>query len=75
VRSGLPRFSEYFTVILEYQNMPNSPTVEETWSVGQFFDVEGMFDEMGLMTEIEKLYKRLEAGDYDSKGADKKKKE
>jgi signal peptidase complex subunit 2 len=75
VRSGLPRFSEYFTVILEYQGMPDSPTVEQTWSVGQFFDVEGMFDEVGLMNEIEKLYERLEAGDYESKGDGKKKKE
>mmetsp|Transcript_22542 Transcript_22542/g.40988 ORF Transcript_22542/g.40988 Transcript_22542/m.40988 type:complete len:215 (+) Transcript_22542:82-726(+) len=75
VRSGLPRFSEFFTVILEYQGMPDSPTVEQTWSVGQFFDVEGMFDEVGLMNEIEKLYERLEAGDYESKGDGKKKKE
>jgi signal peptidase complex subunit 2 len=55
--------------------MPDSPTVEQTWSVGQFFDVEGMFDEVGLMNEIEKLYERLEAGDYESKGDGKKKKE
>eukprot|EP00544_Gedaniella_sp_CCMP2646_P008565 CAMPEP_0202480020 /NCGR_PEP_ID=MMETSP1361-20130828/175_1 /ASSEMBLY_ACC=CAM_ASM_000849 /TAXON_ID=210615 /ORGANISM="Staurosira complex sp., Strain CCMP2646" /LENGTH=214 /DNA_ID=CAMNT_0049107409 /DNA_START=37 /DNA_END=681 /DNA_ORIENTATION=- len=75
VRSGLPRFSEFFTVILEYQGMPDSPTVEQTWSVGQFFDVEGMFDEVGLMNEIEKLYERLEAGDYESKGDGKKKME
>ena len=75
VRSNLPRFSEWYTVILEFQNMPDSPHVEQKWSVGQFFDVEGMFDEVGLMQETEELYKRLEAGDYDDKGADKKKKE
>jgi len=75
VRSNLPRFSEHYTVILEYQNMADSPNVEQTWSVGQFFDVEGMFDEVGLMQEVEELYKRLEAGNYDNKGADKKKKE
>jgi hypothetical protein len=34
-----------------------------------------MFDEVGLMNEIEKLYERLEAGDYESKGDGKKKKE
>lgn len=75
VRSGLPRFSEYYTVVLEFQNMPDSPYVEQKWSVGQFFDVEGMFDEVGLIQETEELYKRLEAGVYDDKGADKKKKD
>lgn len=73
VRSNLPRFSEYYTVVLEFQNMPDSPYVEETWSVGQFFDVEGMFDEVGLQNEVEELYKKLEAGDYTDKGAEKKK--
>lgn len=75
VRSSLPRFSEYYTVILEFQDMPNSPCVEETWSVGQFFDVDGMFDEVGLGTVVHELYKKLDAGDYTDKGADKKKKE
>jgi signal peptidase complex subunit 2 len=75
VRSNLPRFSEWYSVTLEYQGMPDSPYVEQKWSVGQFFDVEGMFDEVGLQQETEELYKRLEAGDYDDKGADKKKKE
>jgi signal peptidase complex subunit 2 len=80
VRSNLPRFSEYYTVILEFQNVKNSPHVEQKWSVGQFFDVEGMFDEVGLMQAVEELYKRLEAGNYEtttttaSDNADKKKK-
>jgi signal peptidase complex subunit 2 len=73
VRSNLPRFSEWYSVILEFQGMPSTPHVEQKWSVGQFFDVEGMFDEVGLMQAVEELYKRLEAGKYDD--ADKKKKE
>lgn len=73
VRSNLPRFSEWYSVNLEFQGMPNTPHVEQKWSVGQFFDVECMFDEVGLMQAVEELYKRLEAGKYDD--ADKKKKE
>jgi signal peptidase complex subunit 2 len=78
VRTNLPRFSEYYSVILEFQNLEGSPRVEQTWSVGQFFDVEGMFDEVGLVQAVEELYKRLEAGKYDdasSDAADKKKKD
>lgn len=85
VRSQFPRFSEYYTIILEFQGKdPPSEFVKETWSVGQFFDVDGFFDEEGLMLEVEKLYRRLEAGKYDkpddgkgkggSKGKKKKKK-
>lgn len=68
VRTSLPRFSEYFTLILEYQNMPDTPYVTEKWSVGQFFDVEGMFDEVGLMEAVKEVYMRLEAGKYDNGG-------
>jgi signal peptidase complex subunit 2 len=77
VRSTLPRFSEFYTVILEFQKMPGTPRVEQKWSVGQFFDVEGMFDEAGLMIEISSLVKRLEAEKYESSApvlANKKKK-
>merc|ERR1719203_152141 len=72
VRSQFPRFSEYYSVILEFQGK-DSPTdfVEETWSVGQFFDVDGYFDEEGVMLEVEKLYRRFEAGKFDK--PDKKK--
>jgi signal peptidase complex subunit 2 len=66
VRSQLPRFSEWYTVILEFQNRDDTPLVEQRWSVGQFFDKEGMFDEIGLTMEIEALYNRLESGKYDS---------
>ena len=68
VRTQFPRFSEFYTVILEFQGKeePTSEFVKQTWSVGQFFDVEGYFDEEGLMEEIEKLYRRFEAGKFDA---------
>ena len=65
VRSQFPRFSEFYTVIMEFQGKPASEFVKGTWSVGQFFDVDGFFDEEGLMIEIEKLYRRFEAGKFD----------
>ena len=79
VRSQFPRFSEYYTVILEFEGKKSSEIVKQTWSVGQFFDVDGFFDEEGLMLEVEKLYKRFEAGkfddpDDDDSGKGKKKK-
>jgi signal peptidase complex subunit 2 len=67
VRSQLPRFSEWYTVILEFQGRENSPLVEQKWSVGQFFDKEGMFDEIGLMKEVQSLYHRMAQGKYDNK--------
>lgn len=66
VRSQFPRFSEFYTVILEFQGKENSEFVKQTWSVGQFFDVYGFFDEEGLMLETEKLYRRFEAGKFDT---------
>jgi signal peptidase complex subunit 2 len=69
VRSQFPRFSEWYTVVLEYQGREDSPLVEQRWSVGQFFDKEGMFDEIGLQKEVEKLYFRLEQGKYDNETA------
>jgi hypothetical protein len=41
VRSQFPRFSEWYTVILEFQGRENSPRVQQKWSIGQFFDKEG----------------------------------
>ena len=67
MRSQFPRFSEFYTLILEFQGIENPAFVEQTWSVGNFFDKEGMFDEIGLTMEIESLYNRLESGKYDSK--------
>jgi signal peptidase complex subunit 2 len=68
VRTNLPRFSEYYTVILEFQNMTDTPYVEQKWSVGQFFDVEGMFDEVGLMEAVREVVHRIEAGKYENGG-------
>ena len=73
VRSQFPRFSEWYTVILEFEKLPDTPRVQQRWSVGQFFDKEGMFDEIGLQLEVEKLYRRLEDADYEKKDIDKKK--
>lgn len=77
VRSNLPRFSEWYSVILEF-NIPKeeereSPKSQQVWSVGQFFDKEGYFDEVGLMREIEKLFKRFEEQKYDTPLDEKKK--
>jgi len=68
VRSNLPRFSEFYTVTLEFQNMPNSPYVEQKWSVGNFFDAEGMFDELGLMEAVKEVYQRLNTAKYENGG-------
>jgi signal peptidase complex subunit 2 len=66
VRTQFPRFSEFYSVILEFNGKnPPSEYVKQTWSVGQFFDVDGYFDEDGLMLEVEKLYRRFEAGKFD----------
>jgi len=73
VRSQFPRFSEFYTIILEFQGMDGSPLVEQKWSVGQFFDKDGMFDEIGLQLEVEALFKRLESGSYDRKNETSKK--
>jgi signal peptidase complex subunit 2 len=66
VRTHLPRFSEFFTLILEFQKMPETPCVEQKWSVGQFLDADGMFDEVGLMEAVKEVYSRLEQGKYDA---------
>lgn len=74
VRSQFPRFSELYTVILEFEKLPNTPRVKQRWSVGEFFDKEGMFDEIGLQLEVEKLYRRLEDADYEKEKSDSDKK-
>jgi len=81
LRSSLPRFSEWYTVTIEFQtpkkegdNTKPLRFVQQQWSVGQFFDKEGYFDEVGLTMEIEKLFDRFDQGKYDSAG-DKAKKE
>lgn len=72
IRSSLPRFSEWYTVILEFQKMENSPCTEQKWSVGKFFDKEGYFDEFGLAKEVEALYERFEKGEYSKSQEEKK---
>jgi signal peptidase complex subunit 2 len=73
VRSNLPRFSEWYSVILEFKMEEGlSPYTEQKWSVGKFFDKEGFFDEFGLMKEVDKLYERFEQGDYTKPSTEKK---
>mmetsp|Transcript_13891 Transcript_13891/g.19455 ORF Transcript_13891/g.19455 Transcript_13891/m.19455 type:complete len:229 (+) Transcript_13891:167-853(+) len=69
VSSTLPRFSEWYTITLEFQGYESkendpSPKVEQKWSVGQFFDVEGMFDEIGLMQATDEVYDKFEKTKY-----------
>jgi len=66
IRTSLPRFSEFYTVRIEFQGLEDSPFVKKTSSVGKFFDVEGMFDEYGLENEVEQLYRRFVSGRFDS---------
>jgi len=65
IRTNLPRFSEFFSLIIEFQGVPDSPFVTQTWSVGQFFDGEGMFDEIGMMDEVVAVYERFASGKFD----------
>lgn len=68
VRSALPRFSEWYTVTIEFQ-LPEQEAaarqVHQRWSVGQFFDKEGYFDETGFMQQATELYHKFAAGKYD----------
>jgi signal peptidase complex subunit 2 len=76
VRSSLPRFSEWYTVTIEFQ-LPEQEAaarqVHQRWSVGQFFDKEGYFDETGFMLSATELYHRFAAGQYNNVVADEKK--
>ena len=78
VRSNLPRFSEWYSVILEFKidGDEKTPYTEQKWSVGQFFDKEGYFDEFGFGLIIEDLYARFERGEYTkADDSDEKKKQ
>lgn len=75
IRAIFPKFSEFYTVRIEFQDMENSPFVSKTWSVGQFFDKEGMFDEYGLQYEVEALYRKFESGKFDKEESNKAKKD
>mmetsp|Transcript_18294 Transcript_18294/g.42342 ORF Transcript_18294/g.42342 Transcript_18294/m.42342 type:complete len:243 (+) Transcript_18294:84-812(+) len=65
VRSDFPRFSKFYSLRLQFQSMPDTPFVEDKWSVGKFFDVDGMFDEVGFMQAVQDVYDRFKEGKYD----------
>ena len=78
VRSNFPRFSEFYTVSLEYvlkdekgNVLHNPPITTQTWSVGKFFDKEGYFYEAGIMEETKKVLQAFQAGKYDDPKTDK----
>ena len=71
IRTTLPRFSQYYTVTFELQIPPQSSStksllqVKQTWSIGQFFDHLGYFDEIGFANAIERvLIEQLDAEQY-----------
>lgn len=72
VRSTLERYTEWYTVTIEFQqdkketNKGPTRAVYQKYSIGQFFDKEGYFDEVGLTMEIEKLFKRFDQGKYNA---------
>jgi signal peptidase complex subunit 2 len=75
VRTNFPRFSEYYSVILEFatpKDVSIPHFVEETWSVGNFFDKEGHFYEAGIMEETRLLFGRLDAQKYTTTDTKKK---
>eukprot|EP01083_Nonionella_stella_P084499 233932_1 len=74
VRTIFPRFSEFYTVRIEFEGLENSPFVKDTWSVGEFFDKEGMFDEYGLQYAVEKLYRKFESAKFETEKEEKKEK-
>ncbi len=70
IRTTLPRFSQYYTVTFELQVPQSTSTqyqVTQTWSIGQFFDHAGYFDEIGFANAIEQLLiEQLDAEQYSS---------
>jgi signal peptidase complex subunit 2 len=88
VRTSLPRFSEYYTVSLEFHTPKDSKgsssdkndakqlrtmIVSQNWSIGRFFDQNGYFDEIGFAKEIELLlFQRMDQQQYDSDDVQKK---
>jgi signal peptidase complex subunit 2 len=75
VRSSFPRYSEFFTITIQFYIKkkngdstippPPPPAVSKTWSVGQFFDKEGYFDEVGLGMEVDTLFDKFDRQQYD----------
>ena len=83
VRSKQERFSEHYTIIMEFHMDKKAKAadpaaaalnVEETWSVGQFFDGEGYFDEVNFEKAVIDVYKRFEDGKYDNRTITEEKK-
>ena len=66
IRSSFPRFQEFYTLTVQL-NKPEgtTPTTTEVWSVGQFFDAEGVFWEAGFCDAVEKLLATFEAKKFD----------
>jgi len=69
VRTNLPRFSEYYTIILQFNGLKDKhecqqKSVQRTFSVGNFFDKEGYFDEVALMEQVETLFWEFEQANY-----------
>lgn len=88
VRTAFPRYTEFFTLMLEYEDRKElkkkgeSPVefVKETWSVGNFFDVDGYFDAAGFDKAVDGVYERFkkkqfDVEDEDFTGSKKQKKE
>ena len=85
IRTSLPRFSQYYTVTFELDVAPtsketSSPSVTpkcmvtHTWSIGQFFDHQGYFDEIGFANAIEELFiAHFDAEQYTTTTTDTKK--
>mmetsp|Transcript_14607 Transcript_14607/g.21464 ORF Transcript_14607/g.21464 Transcript_14607/m.21464 type:complete len:231 (+) Transcript_14607:131-823(+) len=65
LRTIFPKCSEFYSVVVEFEGLQDSPFVKKTWSVGQFFDKEGMFDEYGLQYEVEALFRKFANGNFD----------
>ena len=56
VRTNMPRFQEYFTLIFQYQEKPEKspPTMATTAKmyVGRYFTVKGEFDEAAYRRDV-----------------------
>jgi hypothetical protein len=59
LKTRFPRFSEFFTVILEWRDDPENVHWEEI-SVGKFFDFDGFFDEEAFDAWMGKVLKDFE---------------
>mmetsp|Transcript_6 Transcript_6/g.14 ORF Transcript_6/g.14 Transcript_6/m.14 type:complete len:225 (-) Transcript_6:140-814(-) len=73
VRTVFPRYTEFFTLMLEYEDNKElkkkgqKPVefVKETWSVGNFFDVDGYFDAAGFDKAVARVYERFKKKQFD----------